>query len=287
MISDGINMISSIFRLTRFYHAIMIALAVLLGVLFSGSFPPLYILLIGILAPVFSEMAAFSLNDYLDIKTDKINKKNRPLVTGELSPSFAYNFSIFCFFISTLLSFFLGWIPFFIILFFNVFSAAYNYKLKDLPLIGNIYIGFSMAIPFIYGNILSSFSISEINFLLFIIALNIGTAREIIKSIEDMEGDKKARDSNTLPILIGKKNSSIVVLFFVLISMISLIFLFQCLKFSVISFPLFLFSFALLVVSCAKLFFLKTKKDYSYIRIITLVSLVLGLLSLTFAYFSF
>ena len=42
--------------------------------------------------------------------------------------------------------------------------------------------------------------------MLFSIAFFVGLGREIAKSIQDMKGDKLARNSKTLPIIIGKKN---------------------------------------------------------------------------------
>lgn len=196
-------------KLTRFEHAVLLALAVLIGETVTlGSFPSFSIvILLSLLVPVFSEMASFSLNDYFDIETDKINNRKRPLVTGTLSPKFAVYFSFAAFILSTVFAFFINTAAFVIALAFNIAAILYNWKLKDLPLLGNIYIGLSMAIPFIFGNFVVQPFLSNIALTLAILAFIAGTAREIVKSVQDMEGDKKARRSKTLPVVIGEKSS--------------------------------------------------------------------------------
>jgi len=204
--------LTAFLRLTRFEHAIMLAIAVLIGEIIAGGSIPLFsfAILLSLLVPIFSEMGSFALNDYLDIGTDKLNKRNdRPLVTGEIVPQFALWFSVISILVSVLLSYFINIYAFGIAIIFNILAIAYNYKLKDLPLAGNIYIGLSMAIPFLFGSVVvrNSIIFSPTILSIFAIAFIAGVAREIIKSVEDMEGDKKARKSNTLPILIGADNS--------------------------------------------------------------------------------
>ena len=205
--------IAEFLRLTRFEHAIMLALAVLIGETMAlGSFPTISIIIIfSLLVPVFSEMASFSLNDYLDIETDRINDKKTPLVRGTLSPRFAVYFSFFAFIVSTALAFFINMAAFAIVVIFNILAILYNWKLKDLPLMGNIYIGLSMAIPFIFGNIIVHPQwLLPAPLVLALLAFLAGTAREIVKSVQDQKGDVKARRSRTLPVIIGEKPSLLI-----------------------------------------------------------------------------
>ena len=204
--------LSAFLRLTRFEHAIMFAIAVLIGEIIAGGSIPLFsfVILLSLLVPIFSEMGSFALNDYLDVEADRINKReDRPLVRGELSPAFALWFSIIALVFSTVIAALINIYAFGIAFIFNILAIAYNYKLKDLPLAGNIYIGLSMAIPFLFGSVVvrNSINFSPVILSIFAIAFIAGVAREIIKSVEDMEGDKKARKSNTLPILIGADNA--------------------------------------------------------------------------------
>jgi len=200
--------LKELFRLTRFEHAVMLALAVAIAeVVVLGSVPQLSIAIaLSLLVPVFSEMGSFALNDYLDIKTDRMNgKADRPLVKGTISPAFALCFSFATLALSVALSFFINLPAFVIALVFNALAVAYNWKLKDLPLVGNIYIALTMAIPFIFGNFVVSSSLSTLAIILAALGFIAGLAREIVKSAQDMEGDIKARGSKTLPVIIGKK----------------------------------------------------------------------------------
>jgi geranylgeranylglycerol-phosphate geranylgeranyltransferase len=202
-------------KLTRFEHAVMLAIAVLIGETIAlGGIPPLSpIIILSLLVPVFSEMASFSLNDYLDVESDRINKKMTPLVRGAISKNFAFGFGWFALVLSTVFAYFINMPAFVIALVFNILAVAYNYKLKDLPLVGNIYIGLTMAIPFIFGNFVVSPQLNSTLLVLALLGFLSGLAREIIKSVQDMEGDRKARKSKTLPIIIGARNSILIAAF--------------------------------------------------------------------------
>lgn len=198
--------------LTRFEHAVMLAIAVFIGEAITlGAVPPLSALIVlSLLVPIFSEMGSFSLNDFLDIETDKLNKKfDRPLVRGALSPFFALYLSLFSLTLSTALSYFINIYAFVLVLFFNLLAIAYNYKLKDLPLIGNAYIASTMALPFLFGSIVMTNSLyfNTTIIVLALLSFLAGFAREIIKSIQDIGGDRVARKANTLPMLIGERNA--------------------------------------------------------------------------------
>jgi len=273
-------------RLTRFEHAVMLAIAVLIGEIVSlGFLPPISIIIIlSVLVPIFSEMASFSLNDYLDIETDKINNKDRPLVRGTISPRFALYFSFFSFALSTVLAFFINTAVFAIAVLFNFLAILYNWKLKDLPLIGNIYIGLSMAIPFIFGNLVVHPLILPVPCILGSLAFIAGTAREIIKSVQDLEGDVKARRSMTLPAVIGVKRAVFVA------SMLYVVFIplsFAPFYFGLIPNPisLFLVAFAdgILLGVVAVLLFKPSPRMYEIARVSSLVAFGIGILAMLYA----
>ncbi len=273
-------------RLTRFEHAIMLAAAVLIGEIVSLGFLPQIsmIIILSLLVPIFSEMASFSLNDFLDIETDRINNKNRPLVRGTISPRFAFYFSFFSFALSTVLAFFINTTVFIIAVLFNFLAILYNWKLKDLPLIGNIYIGLSMAIPFIFGNLVVNSLILPVPCILAFLAFIAGTAREIVKSVQDLEGDMKARRSITLPALIGVRKSIL------LASLLYIVFIplsFAPFHFGLVPNPLslFLVAFAdgILLGVVAMLLFKPSSHMYELARIASLVAFGIGILAILYA----
>ncbi len=197
-------------KLVRFEHAIMLAVAVVIAeIIVLGTFPPTETLFfLTLLVPVFSEMGSFALNDYLDVEADRINKvKGRPLVEGTIKKENAFSLSMFSFSISIVASFFINLPAFIISLFYNLLAILYNTKLKDLPLAGNIFIATTMGIPFIFGAYAYSASPSPAILAIALLGFVSGLAREILKSVEDMKGDLKARGSKTLPHLIGREES--------------------------------------------------------------------------------
>ncbi|MCX6772203.1 MAG: UbiA family prenyltransferase [Candidatus Micrarchaeota archaeon] len=200
-------------RLFRIEHAAMLSFAVLFAeILAQNHFGIEFVLtlpvFISLLVPFFIEMASFSLNDWFDVKTDKENKRtDRPLVSGEILPDAALAYSATFYLLAMFFAYMLPSSAFIVAIIFAALSIAYNWKLKDLPLVGNLFIGLSMAIPFIFGNMVVQKLLLPEVLAIAAVAFVAGLGREIIKSTEDVEGDIKHRKAKTLPAVIGKKNA--------------------------------------------------------------------------------
>jgi len=272
-------MIGELAKLTRFEHALMLALAVLLAeIIVLGTFPPLeHFIILSLLVPVFSEMGSFALNDYLDIETDRLNKKDRPLVKGTISPAFALYFSIAALALSTAMAYFINSAAFIIALLFNIAAVLYNWKLKDLPLVGNTYIALTMAIPFIFGNYVVSAELSSTAAVLAVLGFIAGLAREIVKSVQDMKGDIKARGSRTLPVIIGEKNSLItaVILYLLFIPLTAVPFALG-LQFSIIPALFIAAADILIAFVCYRI----AKRDFRFARNASLIAFFIGMLGI-------
>ncbi len=278
--------IGELAKLTRFEHALMLAFAVLIGeTIVLGSLPPLNLVIaLSILVPVFSEMGSFALNDYLDIETDRLNKKmERPLVKGTISPAFALYFSIISLILSTVMAFFINIIAFGIAFVFNLLAVAYNWKLKDFMLMGNIYIALTMAIPFIFGNFVVSETLSMLAVVLAFLGFIAGLAREIVKSVQDMEGDVKARRSKTLPVVIGTKGSlAVAVLLYLAFIPLSISPFLLGLRFSILPAILVAGADLTIVLLC---YMIVARQDFRFARNASLVSFALGMAGLFLASF--
>ncbi|MEM4633751.1 MAG: UbiA family prenyltransferase [Candidatus Anstonellaceae archaeon] len=208
-------------RLFRIEHAFMLSFAVLLAILVSsqGKLPPYPMLFAALAVPFFIEMGSFALNDCLDVKTDRENRRqDRPVATGEISQKSAFAASAVCYILGVGLAFALPQPALYIALAFSALSVAYNFKLKDMPAIGNAYIAASMAVPFVFGNLVASDRIMPSMLAIASVAFAAGFGREIVKSAEDLEGDVKHRGSKTLPAILGKKASLKIASAFYLIS---------------------------------------------------------------------
>jgi len=159
-------------------------------------------------------------NDIIDCEIDKINRPNRPLPSGKISIKAAKITVGILFFLTMLFSLLAGYK--FTIVFFAaaMLCLAYNRFLKSLPLVGNFTVALLTTLP-----VLIPLKLSFLVFFAFMLTF----AREIVKDIEDMEGDK-SKNLKTLPLLVGVKLSLSLVL----------ICLFQCLVFILIFKPILL-----------------------------------------------
>ncbi|MFA4982865.1 MAG: UbiA family prenyltransferase [Candidatus Micrarchaeia archaeon] len=204
--------LSAYVRLFRIEHAAMLSAAVLIGILISqnaeGAAISLSSIALALAVPFFIEMGSFALNDYFDVETDKANKrKDRPIASGEITKETALALSGAAYVLGIACAVPLPTSALYITLLFAALSLFYNWKLKLLPLVGNLYIAASMAIPFLFGNLVVSSSISPQLWAISLVAFVAGLGREIVKSAEDVEGDVKHRNARTLPALVGKKTS--------------------------------------------------------------------------------
>ncbi|MEM0302283.1 MAG: UbiA family prenyltransferase [Archaeoglobaceae archaeon] len=174
-------------ELLRLEHGIMYGLGVLIGI-FLGGGTELEILILGFLTAVFLEASAFALNDYIDYEVDRANKRlDRPLVRGDLSRDAALVLSALFLPFGLLTALLISIEAFLFVLVVTFLAYTYNARLKELGLVGNAYVAFTMSAPFIFGGIISEFSNTVI--LLSSIAFLSGLGREIMKGIEDIEGD--------------------------------------------------------------------------------------------------
>jgi geranylgeranylglycerol-phosphate geranylgeranyltransferase len=207
------NKIKAALKLTRIEHSIMLVIAVLaaeaLTIGYTHYMPSLLVLALSLITPIFVSMGSFAINDYYDVKTDKLNKrKDRPLVNGSLSKREAMAIAMASFFIGVIASLFINYIAFAIALVFALLAILYSYRLKDLFLIGNVYIAFSMVIPFIYGNYVVSSSLQLGVVFISLVIFLAGLAREIHGMIRDEKGDARGRKSKNLVYHIGALRSA-------------------------------------------------------------------------------
>lgn len=208
----------AVLELTRIEHSAMLVIAVLAAELIAkGSFPSLPILALSLITPVFISMASFAINDYYDIEADRANKKKRPLVTGELKPIDALYVTAVSLLIGIIASALINIYAFAIALVFGLLALLYSYRLKGIVLLGNAYIAFSMAIPFIYGSYVVSSSIGPAIIFVSLMIFLSGLARETHGTVRDMEGDAR-RGFKTLPMAIGKEASGALALLLYLIA---------------------------------------------------------------------
>ena len=169
------------------------------------------------LGTVLITAAGYVINDYYDIKIDYVNKPDRVVVGKFLKRRSIIilhaTLNTLGVLAGLLVSWQIGLINFLVV----GLLWLYSNQLKRLPLLGNLTValltGLSVFVVYmLYRE--SIFLFATYAFFAFFISL----IREIIKDMEDVEGDKKF-DCKTLPITIGIRKSKLV------IYLISIIFL--------------------------------------------------------------
>lgn len=239
------------------------------------------------LSTVLIGAAGYIINDYCDVNIDKINKPEKQIIdkyiTRKSAMTVYWTINIIAVSIGIVLSYQIGMWSFSLIYFIMAGGLwYYSSTFKREFLIGNILIAlFTALVPLISGLIelllsykeyvviFPSLSFKNIWILLFglcTFAFIITLLREIIKDIEDYEGDKK-EGCQTLPVVVGIKGSKIITISISIITMIALAHLQtqQIQAKNIASFIYFIFAlqlpFAFLIF---KIFSAKDKNDFKF-----------------------
>ena len=164
--------------------------------------------------------AGNALNDYLDRDIDRKNHPERPIPSGKVKPEQVMIFSLVLFGLALFFGFMINILTFMIVLINLIVMLAYEFKLKNIGLIGNLSISWLSASLFLFGGlaILNSFSADlEPIWILFTLAFFATLAREIIKDIQDMRGDI---GRSTLPKQIGMEKSGYIAIAALIMAMV-------------------------------------------------------------------
>jgi geranylgeranylglycerol-phosphate geranylgeranyltransferase len=168
---------------------------------------------IAVLATVLATGGGNAINDYFDREIDAINQPDRPIPRGAVAPPTALGFSAALFAAAIVLTLLLP-IEAIAIAVVNLLALiAYTEIFKGLPGVGNALVAYLTGSTFLYGGAAVGGDLATI-LLLFVLAAAATMAREIVKDIEDIQGDREA-GLNTLPIAIGARNALVVAATFV------------------------------------------------------------------------
>ncbi|MDX1278836.1 geranylgeranylglycerol-phosphate geranylgeranyltransferase [Oceanihabitans sediminis] len=249
-------------------------------------------------ATLFLAAAGNIINDIYDIETDTVNKPDRVVVGKSISEKVAYNLFFVFNIIGVALGFYIshhvGKSPFFA-LFVLVSASLYIYAsyLKQLPFIGNLIISALVALSLIIVPIfdllpaITPFNrATQITFFKILLdyaffAFIINLIREMVKDMEDIDGDYKA-GMNTIPIAIGRYRAGRIIFLLSIIPLFAVInyVLLYLYKQEVAVIYFLLFIVAPLIYISIKLFTAKTKKDYTHVSIVLKLVMLFGMLSM-------
>ncbi|HET6227041.1 MAG TPA: geranylgeranylglycerol-phosphate geranylgeranyltransferase [Bacteroidia bacterium] len=204
-----------------------------------------------VLSTVMIAAAGYIINDYFDVVIDKVNKPERLVIDKGVKRRVAMGAHVVINILAVLIAFYVSYQAGSMkLVIFHILCAAglwfYSTNFKRQFLIGNILISlFTSLVPFIvgiyelmpvqkiYAEMIDETSLNEewrfvigISFFAFITTL----IREIIKDMEDVEGDERY-GCKTMPIVIGMRATRNITIVLALITMTFLVY-FQTIKWS-------------------------------------------------------
>lgn len=205
-------MLQSQIRVLRPLNCLMAGAAVLMGVsIASEKFTPDSFLAAFVAVIICG--AGNVINDYFDFEIDKINSPKKPIPSGVISRERAYLYAVALFTAGVLCSALIGVYILLLAVFNSALLYIYSWKIKRAGGIGkNFTVSYLVASPFLFGGLVAGNAFVTV--LLALLAALANTAREIVKDIEDYEGDRKF--AKTLPYTIGFKKSAWLAAVFVL-----------------------------------------------------------------------
>ena len=251
-----------------------------------------------LLATIAIAAAGYINNDIYDVEADKVNKPNKVIIGKKITSKQGYTFYYILNIIALAAGFYvsysidkLSFIAIFIIT--ALLLKVYNSDFKKKPLVGNIIVsllvslsilivGIFDVIPAITNeNVVEQYHAFRVLIDYSVFAFMFMFLREIVKDIEDINGDKKLK-MKTLPILLGRKRTKNIVFTLSFIPLI-LVTLYSFNNFSNI--PLVL-AYMLIVVMLpllhfmTKIIYAKTKNEYTYASNLLKFIMLMGIFSI-------
>jgi len=296
----------SYLKLIRYQNLLMIALMQLLfryGFLNFQNIPLAlndwqYALLI--FATIMIAAGGYVINNIMDQATDNDNKPHQVVVGKSISETKAYNVYFICTVLGVGTGFYLSNVigkPGFASIFILISATLYLYatSLKQMLLVGNfvvasllafsvIIIGIFDLLPIINPN--NQVALADLFSILLdyaIFAFTINFIREIVKDLEDVNGDYN-QGMNTLPIVLGINRTSKLVLGLSIIPLFMVVFYIR--KYF-IAYDLYIATFYALISIVAPLIYFaikiidaKKSKDFRHLSSVLKLIILFGLLSI-------
>lgn len=156
-------------------------------------------------ATVLATGAGNAINDYFDRDVDEINNPERPIPRGAVSPPGALVFSVVLFLAAVVLALALLPVLAIAIAVVNLLAlVTYTEVFKGTPGLGNALVAYLGGSTFLFGG--AAVGNVAPTVVLFLLAALSTFAREVIKDVEDVAGDRE-EGLNTLPIAVGERRA--------------------------------------------------------------------------------
>lgn len=196
-----------LFRLLRIELSFAAGVCVVLAeVLALGQWPPLRLGLAGFLS-IFTIAASVLIhNDVIDIETDRTNAPTRPLPSGMATRQEAIALSVALAFAGCASAALIGFNAFIMACSMLIPGLLYNWKLKKYGVVGNLFVGISVGMSFVFGSIAVGNPFDRSVLFLAVMTMVVDLGEEIAADALDVEGDRQT-GSRSLAVIFGPENA--------------------------------------------------------------------------------
>ena len=196
------------YSLSRPLNVLITIITILIAAIITGKFTFTASLIYAIITAAFIAAGANMVNDIFDVEIDKINKPNRLLPSGKISIQNAWVYFSIAYIIGILFAVISNTIMLIIAIMIALLLYLYSAYLKRTIIWGNLAVSVAAASAFIYGAQAVSYWIDGMIPAVFALFFHFG--REVVKDIQDMEGDL-ANNVITFAGRFGKQKSIVLI----------------------------------------------------------------------------
>jgi 4-hydroxybenzoate polyprenyltransferase len=265
-------------KITRPVNVIITFFVVVVAILISQKEKTdLHIILLASITAALVAAAGNIINDIYDVESDKISHPDRVLVSGYLTKNEALYEYLFFNFTSVLIAAYLSPILLLIIITTIGLLFIYSSRLKRLPLIGNIIIALITALAFIYGGIAAGNTQAAVIPAIFAFLINL--IREIVKDIQDIEGDSKL-NLKTFPVRFGINISKQLILLITVALILFTIYPFVINYYKIEYFILVMIVVNPILIYSLKLLYDKSDKNIPVVSRLLKLNMIVGLIAI-------
>lgn len=188
--ASGSGSAGAIAELLRPLNGVMVAAAVAVGA-YVSRWPTRWVPALLASGAAFAAAAgANALNDAADAGADAVNRPDRPVPSGRLDRRTAVVVGVVAWIVAALLSTAVGGRAVLVVAAWIVVTAVYSPWLKNVPFVKDAAVALVAASPFVLGGITQDKLL--LSLVPFALAFMAHSARELVKDVQDREGDRAA-----------------------------------------------------------------------------------------------
>jgi len=219
-LKNSFRLMLAFIELTRPIGPFFIAVAVFIGqVIALKALPKLDLLFFPLASSMLVTASSFVFNDFIDHEIDRVNRPWAPIPSGRISRRTAAWYSLVLYLAGFIFSLSTGFWPIIVLNVAYVLSILYSLKLKVMGFLGNITVALCVSIAFIYGSLTATGVIYPMVFNIAWISFFINLGREVVQSIQDMEGDVR-RYVKSVAITYGPRTAALLGSLFTLLGLV-------------------------------------------------------------------